>query len=172
MSDQDVILDAIEDAQRILAEHIEPTSRRTPEATIETNGTSASHPCPTTVPYHSSGTARRRCASQQVWQTDFRNGSNSDLVTALIDVGSSLKNRHSLQRAVCPICAISRRAILFDHAKLSLTAKGNELLSQGPFQEDTRLLTRRDNRATQIRLRFISISRSRRKLRPRTVRRL
>jgi len=31
-------------------------------------------------------------------------GSNSDLVAALIDVGSSLKNRHSLQRAVCPIC--------------------------------------------------------------------
>jgi hypothetical protein len=28
VSDQDVILDAIEDAQRILAEHIEPTSRR------------------------------------------------------------------------------------------------------------------------------------------------
>src|SRR5258705_1998943 len=69
-------------------------------------------------------------------------------------------------------CAVRRRAILFDHAKLSLTAKGNDLLSQGPFQEDTRLLTRRHNRATQIRLRFISISRSRRKLRPRTVRRL
>jgi uncharacterized protein (DUF2461 family) len=44
VSDQDVILDAIEDAQRILAEHIEPTSRRTPEATIEADGTSASHP--------------------------------------------------------------------------------------------------------------------------------
>jgi hypothetical protein len=35
--------------------------------------------------------------------------------------------------------AISRRAILFDHAKLSLTAKGNDLLSQGLFQEDTQL---------------------------------
>src|SRR5258705_5200739 len=32
------------------------------------------------------------------------NQPNSDLVAALIDVGSSLKNRHSLQRAVCPIC--------------------------------------------------------------------
>jgi hypothetical protein len=35
-----------------------------------------------------------------------------------------------------------------------------------------KLTTRRHNRATQIRLRFISISRSRRKLRPRNVRRL
>ncbi len=34
MSDQDLILDAIEDAQMILAEHIEPGSHRTPEATI------------------------------------------------------------------------------------------------------------------------------------------
>ena len=34
MSDQDLVLDAIEDAQRILAEYIEPTSRRNPEATI------------------------------------------------------------------------------------------------------------------------------------------
>ena len=34
MSDQELILDAIEDAQRILGEHIEPTSRRNPETTI------------------------------------------------------------------------------------------------------------------------------------------
>jgi hypothetical protein len=34
MSDQDLVLDAIEDAQRILAEYIEPASRRNPEATI------------------------------------------------------------------------------------------------------------------------------------------
>jgi hypothetical protein len=34
VSDQDLVRDAIEDAQRILAEHIEPTSRRSPEATI------------------------------------------------------------------------------------------------------------------------------------------
>ena len=34
MSDQNLVLDALEEAQRILAEHIEPTSRRNPEATI------------------------------------------------------------------------------------------------------------------------------------------
>jgi hypothetical protein len=88
------------------------------------------------------------------------------------DFRSSPTRRQFQSPSGLRICAISRRAILFDHAKLSLTAKGNDLLSQGPFQEDTRLLTRRHNRATQIRLRFISISRSRRKLRPRTVRRL
>ena len=33
MSDQDFILDAIEDAQRILAEPVQPNSRRNPEAT-------------------------------------------------------------------------------------------------------------------------------------------
>ena len=33
MSDRDLVLDAIEEAQRILAEHIEP-ERRNPEATI------------------------------------------------------------------------------------------------------------------------------------------
>jgi tRNA A37 threonylcarbamoyladenosine modification protein TsaB len=32
--DQDLVLDAIEDAQRILAEYVEPASRRHPEATI------------------------------------------------------------------------------------------------------------------------------------------
>ncbi len=32
--DRDLVLDAIEDAQRILAEHIEPASRRDPETTI------------------------------------------------------------------------------------------------------------------------------------------
>jgi hypothetical protein len=32
--DQDFVLDAIEDAQRILAEHIEPGSHRNPETTI------------------------------------------------------------------------------------------------------------------------------------------
>jgi hypothetical protein len=32
--DQDLVLDAIEDAQRILAEHIEPASHRNPETTI------------------------------------------------------------------------------------------------------------------------------------------
>ena len=31
MSDQDLILDAIEDAQWILAERVEPTSRRNPD---------------------------------------------------------------------------------------------------------------------------------------------
>lgn len=31
MSDRNLFLDAIEDAQRILAEHIEPTSRRNPD---------------------------------------------------------------------------------------------------------------------------------------------
>jgi len=34
VSDQDLVLDAIEDAQRILAEHIEPTTRRSPKTTI------------------------------------------------------------------------------------------------------------------------------------------
>ena len=34
MRDQDLVLDAIEDAQRILAEHIEPASHRSPETTI------------------------------------------------------------------------------------------------------------------------------------------
>jgi len=34
VSDQDLVLDAVEEAQRILAEHIEPGSRRNPEATI------------------------------------------------------------------------------------------------------------------------------------------
>ena len=34
MRDQDLVLDAIEDAQRILAEHIEPGSHRNPETTI------------------------------------------------------------------------------------------------------------------------------------------
>jgi hypothetical protein len=34
VSDQDLVLDAIEDAQRILAEYVEPTSRRNPEVTI------------------------------------------------------------------------------------------------------------------------------------------
>ena len=34
MRDQDFVLDAIEDAQRILAEHIEPGSHRNPEITI------------------------------------------------------------------------------------------------------------------------------------------
>jgi hypothetical protein len=33
VSDQDFILDAIEDAQRILAEPVQPNSRRNPEAT-------------------------------------------------------------------------------------------------------------------------------------------
>jgi hypothetical protein len=32
--DQDLVLDAVEDAQRILAEHIEPGSHRTTETTI------------------------------------------------------------------------------------------------------------------------------------------
>jgi hypothetical protein len=32
--DQDLVLDAIEDAQRILAEHIEPGSHRNPETII------------------------------------------------------------------------------------------------------------------------------------------
>jgi hypothetical protein len=32
--DQDLALDAIEDARRILADHIEPSSHRTSEATI------------------------------------------------------------------------------------------------------------------------------------------
>jgi hypothetical protein len=32
--DQDFVLDAIEDAQRILAEHIEPSCHRNPETTI------------------------------------------------------------------------------------------------------------------------------------------
>ncbi len=34
MSDQDLILDAIEDAHRILAEYIEPATRRNPEITL------------------------------------------------------------------------------------------------------------------------------------------
>jgi len=34
VSDQDFILDAIEDAQRILAEPIQPKSRRNPEAAV------------------------------------------------------------------------------------------------------------------------------------------
>ena len=34
VSDQDLILDAVEDAQRILAEYLEPSSRRNPDATI------------------------------------------------------------------------------------------------------------------------------------------
>ena len=34
MRDQDLVLDAIEDARRILAEHIEPASHRNPETTI------------------------------------------------------------------------------------------------------------------------------------------
>ena len=34
VSDQDFILDAIEDAQRILAEPVQPNSRRNPEATV------------------------------------------------------------------------------------------------------------------------------------------
>ena len=34
MRDQDLVLDAIEDAQRILADHIEPGSHRPPETTI------------------------------------------------------------------------------------------------------------------------------------------
>jgi hypothetical protein len=34
VSDQDLLLDAIEDAPRILVEHIESDSRRNPEATI------------------------------------------------------------------------------------------------------------------------------------------
>jgi hypothetical protein len=34
MQDRDLVLDAIEDAQRILAEHIEPDSHRTAESTI------------------------------------------------------------------------------------------------------------------------------------------
>ena len=34
MQDRDLVLDAIEDAQRILAEHIEPASHRNPETTI------------------------------------------------------------------------------------------------------------------------------------------
>jgi hypothetical protein len=34
MSDQDLVLDAIEDAQRILAEYVEPASLRHPESTI------------------------------------------------------------------------------------------------------------------------------------------
>ncbi len=34
MSDQDLISRAIEDAQRVLAQHIEPGSRRNAEATI------------------------------------------------------------------------------------------------------------------------------------------
>jgi hypothetical protein len=34
VSDQDLILDAIEDARRILAEYIEPASRRNPEITL------------------------------------------------------------------------------------------------------------------------------------------
>ena len=34
MQDRDLVLDAIEDAQRILAEHIEPASHRDPETTI------------------------------------------------------------------------------------------------------------------------------------------
>jgi hypothetical protein len=34
VQDWDLVLDAIEDAQRILAEHIEPASHRNPETTI------------------------------------------------------------------------------------------------------------------------------------------
>jgi hypothetical protein len=34
MQDRDLVLEAIEDAQRILAEHIEPASHRNPETTI------------------------------------------------------------------------------------------------------------------------------------------
>ncbi len=34
MLDRDLVLDAIEDAQRILAAHIEPGSHRSPETTI------------------------------------------------------------------------------------------------------------------------------------------
>ena len=34
VQDRDLVLDAFEDAQRILAEHIEPASRRNPETTI------------------------------------------------------------------------------------------------------------------------------------------
>ena len=34
MQDRDLVLDANEDAQRILAEHIEPASLRNPETTI------------------------------------------------------------------------------------------------------------------------------------------
>jgi hypothetical protein len=34
MHDRDLVLDAIEDAQRILAEHIEPGCHRNPETTI------------------------------------------------------------------------------------------------------------------------------------------
>ena len=34
MQDRDLVLDAIEDAQRILAEHIEPDSHRAAETTI------------------------------------------------------------------------------------------------------------------------------------------
>ena len=34
VQDRDLVLDAIEDAQRILAEHIEPASHRNPETTI------------------------------------------------------------------------------------------------------------------------------------------
>ena len=34
MQDRDLVLDAIEDAQRILAEHIEPASHQNPETTI------------------------------------------------------------------------------------------------------------------------------------------
>ena len=37
MSDQDLILDAVEDAQRILAEYLEPSSRWNPDATISMN---------------------------------------------------------------------------------------------------------------------------------------
>jgi hypothetical protein len=101
----------------------------------------------------------------------FRDGSIASFWTSADDFRSYPGNGHRQRRSACLKSAISRRAILFDHAKSSLTAKGNGLLRRGPFQEDTRLLTRRHNRATQIRLRFISISRSRRKLRPRTVRR-
>ena len=34
MSDKDLILDAVEDAQRVLAEYLEPSSWRNPDATI------------------------------------------------------------------------------------------------------------------------------------------
>ena len=34
MSDRELVLDAIEDAQRILAEYLDPGSQRDPEATI------------------------------------------------------------------------------------------------------------------------------------------
>jgi hypothetical protein len=34
VQDRDLVLDAIEDAQRISAEHIEPASHRNPETTI------------------------------------------------------------------------------------------------------------------------------------------